>query len=248
LPYLKTGEGGGKEMKRTILSILVAGLFLTITASAAFGAAPAPKADKDKVLSVVIGEDKKELTKEIITAEQTDIENFLAEMQAFKSWIENARPFKDFIITDEEKTEIMAKVEGLLATLNVLLEENDVDPISPTWLYNEMFETEPGRSTIISVGMGWAFIPFYDYETFLGVMLRPMWLLYPPIFMLGGGYTGNLNINFLPPRIEYGDRLGCHLVRTTIFTGLYMNIGELGYDRMFGPGFMIMLGRARVVM
>ena len=78
-------------------------------------------------------------------------------------------------------------------------------------------------------------------------MLRPMWLWYPPLILGGGGYTGNLNINLFPPRIEYGDRLGHHLVRTTIFTGLYINIGDLGYDNMLG-GLMLLLGRARVVM
>jgi hypothetical protein len=249
LPYnIVTGDGGGKrKMKKRIFAILVVGLFLAVAAASATNTAPAPKAN-DKVMSVVIGQDNQKLTKEIVTADQTQLNNFVTELMDFKTWIANERPFQDLKLTDDEKNEIKTRISGLVDSLNNILVASDLDPVTTDWLFTEMFETEPGRSTIISVGMGYAFIPFYDYETFLGVMLRPMWLLYPPIFLLGGGYTGNLNVNILPPRIEYGDRLGCHIVRTTIFTGLYINIGELGYDRMFGPGAMILLGRARVVM
>jgi hypothetical protein len=235
-------------MKKRIFAILVVGLFLAVAAASATNTAPAPKPTTDKVMSVIIGQDNQKLTKEIITADQTQLNNFVTELTDFKTWISNARPFQDLKLTDDEKNEIKTRITGLVDSLNTMLVASGLDPVTTSWLFREMFETEPGRSTIISVGMGYAFIPFYDYETFLGVMLRPMWLLYPPIFLLGGGYTGNLNVNVLPPRIEFGDRLGCHIVRTTIFTGLYINIGELGYDRMFGPGAMLLLGRARVVM
>jgi len=134
-----------------------------------------------------------------------------------------------------------------LSPLNVILEENDLEPITTDWLFREMFETEFGRSTIISVGVGYAFIPFYEYEMLFGSMIRPIWLIYLPLILGSGGYTGNLNINLFPFRIEFGDKLGAHMVRTTFFTGLYLNIGEIGYDGLFG-GVMIMLGRARVVM
>jgi hypothetical protein len=196
----------------------------------------------------VIGVDDQKFTKNVVTADQTQIETFANQINEFKTWIETARPFQDLKLTDEEKNEITTMVTGILTSLNTILQANGLDPISPETVFRDMFDTEIGRSTIVSVGMGYAFIPFYEYEAFLGVMLRPMWLLYPPLLLGGGGYTGHLNIKALPPRIEYGDRLGSHIVRTTMFNGLYLNIGELGYDRLIGPGVMILLGKARVAM
>lgn len=234
-------------MKRAIISILVVGLFLTVAAVPATSSVE-PKSDgEDKVLSIMIGADGKGIKGDAVTISAADAEKLTNDITEFKTWIEENRPFKDFQITEEEKTEIREKATEILNSINTILEENDLGLIDSNWLWDEMFETEFGRSTICSVGVGYAFIPFYEYETFLGVMLRPMWLWYPPLILGGGGYTGNLNINLFPPRIEYGDRLGHHLVRTTIFTGLYINIGDLGYDNMFG-GLMLLLGRARVVM
>jgi hypothetical protein len=244
----ETGEGGGKRrMKRAIFPLFVVGLFLAVAASSAMGSTPTPQAN-EKVLNIVMGVDNQKFTKNIVTADQAQIELFSNQIKEFQTWIGTARPFKDLQLTDEEKNEIKAKVTDILTSLNAILQANGLDPIDMEMVFRDMFDTEIGRSTIVSVGVGYAFIPFYEYEAFLGVMLRPMWLLYPPIFMLGGGYTGHLNIKALPPRIEYGDRLGSHIVRTTMFNGLYLNIGELGYDRLIGPGVMILLGKARVAM
>ena len=166
---------------------------------------------------------------------------------AFKTTCEETRPFQDKEIDEQEKTTLKEKISNVVDTLNSLIVADGHDPIEESFIFKEMFETEIGRSTIASVGRGFTFIPFYDYETFLGVMLRPMWIFYPPLVLGGGGYTGNFNVNVFPPRIEYGDRLGCHIVRTTVFTGLYINIGELGID-VFSNGGIVLLGSARVVM
>ena len=226
-------------MRKTILPILVVISFLSLAALPAMG----------EQINIMVGKDNENFkeTTTTITVPTTEIETFVNQVNEFKAWFEENRPFRDFVLTEQEKSEIKTRINGVVSALNGFLVSNGKDPITQDWLWNEMFETEPGRSTVASVGRGFCFIPFYDYETFLGVMLRPMWFIYPPLFLGGAGYTGNFNINALPPRIEFGDRMGPHILRTTMFTGLYVNIGELGIDTLFS-GTIILLGRARVVM
>ncbi len=226
-------------MRKTIFPILVVVSFLTLVAIPAMS----------EPINVIIGKDNENLktTTTTMNVEKTKIDSFLTQIEDFKTWFQNARPFRDLVLTMEEKNEMKTRAGEILSTLNEFLVSSGNDPITTEWLFNEMFETEPGRSTIVSIGRGFSFIPFYDYETFIGVMLRPMWFFYPPLFLGGGGYTGNFNANAFPPRIEYGDRLGPHIVRSTMFTGLYINIGELGVDTLVS-GTIVTLGNARVVM
>ena len=233
-------------MKRKLIAIALVALFITLCSTSMISAKPRGE-ENENVLNIIQGADGKKITGERLIIDESAKDNLAAQINEFKTWIEHARPFKDFVLSEDEKTEIITRVTTLVDALNQVLVENDLPEIDANYLYREMFDLGGTRSTIVSVGIGYAFIPFYDYETFFGIMLRPIWLLYPPWFMLNGGYTGNLNIHLFPPRIEYGDRLGGHIVRTTMFSGLYVNIGDLGYDNIFG-GPMILLGRARVVM
>lgn len=235
----QTEEVKKATMRKTILPILVIVSFLSLAALPAMG----------QQINVMIGKDNENLkqTATTITVPSTEIDTFITQIDDLRTYFENNRPFRDFQITEAEKAEIKTRVNGIVTSLNEFLVSNGKDPITQEWLWNEMFETEPGRSTVASVGRGFCFVPFYDYETFLGVMLRPMWFLYPPLFLGGAGYSGNFNVNTVPPRIEFGDRMGPHVLRTTMFTGLYINVGELGIDTLFS-GSLVLLGRARVVM
>ncbi|MDH7517944.1 MAG: hypothetical protein QHH19_06340 [Candidatus Thermoplasmatota archaeon] len=229
-------------MRKTILSVLVIAAFLTLAAVPAMSQpVNVVKITKEDVNNKEKSPTIKDLTIRIDVPDE-ELETFRGHVAAFQEYLTETKPFHDWKLTQEEKDAIKPYVEAILGSLNELLVANGADPISQDWLWNEFIELEPGRSCIASVGWGKSIIPFYDYETFLGIMLRPMWFLYL------AGYTGNFNVNLLPPRIEYGDRLGLHLVRTTVFTGLYINIGELGMNLPGPSGLMILLGRARVVM
>jgi len=233
-------------MKRAILPILVVAMLLVVPAIP--GKRSEQKTPEGKeVLNLIVGKDDKGLDASVITADKAGVDIFTQELNSFKDYLDNNRPLQDFLLTSEEKQEMKNHLNSLIVSLNNVITENGHDPISADWLYQEVFETEPDRSSIISVGLGYSYIPFYDYETFLGLMIRPIWLLFPPLFLGGGGYTANFNLNFIPPRLEFGDRLGFHIVRTTAFSGLYLNVGDLGYDRIFG-GLILLIGRARVVM
>jgi hypothetical protein len=232
-------------VKKAIVPIIVAVLFLTLAFNPST-AKETPTEEDEIVLNIALA-DSTGLNEFSITLTQTEITALEENMNTFKTTCEELRPFEDKDIDEEEKTTLKEKITNVVDSLNSVIVAKGFDPIETNFIFKEMFETELGRSTIASVGRGFTFIPFYDYETFLGVMLRPMWLFYPPIFLGGGGYTGNFNVNVFPPRIEYGDRLGCHIVRTTVFTGLYVNIGKLGFSTWFNGG-IILLGSARVVM
>ena len=235
-------------MKIDIIPILVVISLLIVPAISGMKSRETTKNGVDEIVKIMIGKDDDGLDIADIDTTKTEAEEFLNSIQNFRSWIETFRPFQDRELSLEEITEIKEQVNDLVGSLNSLLVANGGNPISPQWVCRELFESEIGRSTIVSVGIGYAFIPFYDYETFIGIMIRPIWLFYPPLIFGGGGYSGNLNVNVIPPRIEYGDRVGCHVLRTTCFSGLYINIGDLGYNNRLLGGPMILLGQARVVM
>ncbi len=76
---------------------------------------------------------------------------------------------------------------------------------------------------VISVGQGFTWIPLYPGEAFLGIMLRPIFVMYPIM-----GYTASLHMNLIPPRIEYWDLVGPQLFMAWGFAGLYIDFGKIG--------------------
>ena len=88
------------------------------------------------------------------------------------------------------------------------------------------------RHALFSVGVGFTWAPFYQYEGFIGMLLRPIFIWYPC------GFTATLRTNPFPPPIPYV-RLGIHRLRTLFFTGLFIDFGDTGHDRIFGPVMVI---------
>jgi hypothetical protein len=75
---------------------------------------------------------------------------------------------------------------------------------------------------VLSMGVGYGYIPNYNGEAFMGFMLRPLFLSY----LLG--YTGSLNFVLLPPRVAFWDKFGPHFMSIMGFAGIYLKLGELG--------------------
>lgn len=86
---------------------------------------------------------------------------------------------------------------------------------------------------VISIGVGTTWIPFYDYETFIGLMLRPMITRYCIGFSKLGGLTSTNII------------LGRYFKLVLGFRGLFINLGDIGFNRIIGP--TIYIGRAYMV-
>lgn len=91
------------------------------------------------------------------------------------------------------------------------------------------------RQPILSVGFGFIVVPFYDYETFIGRMFRPVniWYLY--------GCSISVRPNPFRPLIPYG-KIGLHRVRSMLFQGLLLDFGKLGFERRMGPQLLIGYG------
>jgi hypothetical protein len=89
------------------------------------------------------------------------------------------------------------------------------------------------RQPLLSVGIGFTWIPYYEYETFIGKMLRPIFLRHIigysatfPIFKFGFVYW----------------YFGLQRVLTFLYSGLLINFGDLGIDRLLGPQILIGYG------
>ncbi len=76
---------------------------------------------------------------------------------------------------------------------------------------------------IVSVGQGISWIPLYPGEAFLGIMLRPIFVMYPLM-----GYTASLSVVLMPPRIQYWDLVGPQMFMAWGFAGIYIDFGKIG--------------------
>ena len=91
------------------------------------------------------------------------------------------------------------------------------------------------RQPVFSIGIGITWIPFYEYETLIGKIFKPIFIQH----LLGFSATFKLNpfvVGF--PCIKFG----LHRVRTFFFEGLLINFGELGIERTVGPQILIGFG------
>jgi hypothetical protein len=91
------------------------------------------------------------------------------------------------------------------------------------------------RQPLLSIGIGITWVPFYDYETFLGKLLRPVFMRH----FIGFSATCRLNPFVLGFPYWY---FGYQRVRTFLFTGLLINFGDLGINRLIGPQLLIGYG------
>jgi hypothetical protein len=91
------------------------------------------------------------------------------------------------------------------------------------------------RQPLLSVGLGVTWIPFYDYETFLGKMIRPVFVRH----LIGFSVTARLNPFQLGFPYWY---FGLQRVRTFLFKGLLINFADLGFKRLLGPQILIGFG------
>jgi hypothetical protein len=83
---------------------------------------------------------------------------------------------------------------------------------------------------VISVGIGFTIIPFYYYESFVGLMFRPIFSRYLFGFSRLGGLFSHHSI------------LGRYKMTILRFSGLFINFGDIGFDKIIGP--QIYIGRA----
>jgi len=78
-----------------------------------------------------------------------------------------------------------------------------------------------------SAGIGSTWIPFYEYETFLGLLIRPMLTRY----QFGFSHVGGL--------AQCRFTIGKFIMMNTCFFGFFINIGDIGMEKIMGPTMYI---------
>ena len=130
---------------------------------------------------------------------------------------------KEIVGDDFPNESIKTEIADVIKTLN------DPKPLGGP-IYNLL---NLCRQPLFSLGIGYTWIPHYEYETFLGKMLRPVYLRHLigfsatfPIFKFGFVYW----------------YFGLQRVWTFLFRGLNINFGDLGINRLIGPQILIGFG------
>ncbi len=80
---------------------------------------------------------------------------------------------------------------------------------------------------VLSAGIGNSWIPFYDYETFLGFMFRPMITKYQFGFTHIGGLA------------QCRFTIGKYFIINTCFSGIFINLGDICIEKIMGPTMYI---------
>lgn len=234
------------KLAKKIIPVAVVLLFIGIAITPSINALPS-QSEKERVLTIWmpgITENDYRTQIEVTPDQLKEVEEAMDDFLALAEEIINndVKTENGFPITTEEWAEIKISVISIIDTIKSFVDdfpEVDINglvdsiiiglnPLNPlNWLLN--------RAPIFSVGRGWTWIPFYDYESFLGVMLRPIFMTHLP------GFTAVIHFNLFPPRIEYKDRLGIYRARIMFFVGLFINFGDVGVDRIVGP--VLLLGK-----
>ena len=228
----------GNVMKRLVPISIV---FLFVAVAFAPGISAEEPADTSQLLTVWlpgVTEDNYAIQKDIDQDSINLIEN---EVDDFLTLIETARdpesPGGEAITLDEWqilKVSINEVIYVVKDIVGIGFPEFDVEAFTEGIILSILNPFKWFmRSGIISIGRGFAWIPFYDYEQFLGVMLRPIFVTH----MLG--FSSMFHLNLIPPRIEYADRLGLYRYWTLGFVGLFLNIGDIGRENFVGPVLLI---------
>jgi hypothetical protein len=231
------------KLARQIISIIVVLLFLGVTFAPSISASSPPASvDKQKTLTIwmpgITPNDyatQVQVTEEQYNSINDGVDDFLATVETAMSpesdgginitaneW--NALKTKAIAVIDEIKLIVGDDFPDLdVETFVGGVVESLLNPFSPFAI----------RAAIFSIGRGWAWVPFYKYEGFAGIMIRPIFISYSL------GYTGVFHFNPIPLRVEYADKFGMYRIRTMGFIGLFFNFGDIGVDRIKGPVIVI---------
>lgn len=230
----------GKKLIPIGVVILFVGIAFVPSASAA-----SPRSSGDeKTLTIWIPASSSNLpgiTEDDFTIQVTvsgeQLDELTAAMKNFTDYAELA--MEDNKINIGEWAEFKTLTNDMLTIVKEIVGELFPD-VDTDELVEEIISTFMGplrgwtlRAPIFSIGRGYTWIPFYKYESFMGVMIRPMFITHTL------GFTAVVHANLFPFRLEYADRLGMYRIRTMGFVGLFINLGDVGVDKIKGPVLLI---------
>jgi hypothetical protein len=135
-------------------------------------------------------------------------------------------------ITYEEWQQIGMNISDFINSIKFIID--DFPEVDTNKLIKKIikgfFRPLPGffrPKPIISAGIGNTWIPFYDYETFLGIMFRPMITRYQFGFTHVGGLA------------QCRFTIGKYFIINTCFCGIFINVGDIGFEKIMGPTMYI---------
>lgn len=219
--------------RMNIFSVLVAGLFITMLFSPV-NVAEEP-VGQSQILTIWMPDVTEEdyFTQIQVTSEELQL--FLFDLyeilDAINATISPASQ-GGIKITNEEWQQIAISLNGFIDSI-ILLDENfpnvDTQQLVSN-MVNAFFDPLAGilrPAPIFSAGYGFTWIPFYGYESFLGVMLRPMFTRH----VFGFSRTGGI--------ISSHFKIGKFSMFTFRFIGLFINFGDIGSEKILGPQIYI---------
>ena len=229
-----------KDRVKLLLPIAVVLLLITIALS------PGITADdhtvSTKVLTVWmpgITEDDYSVQMEVEQQKITEINNTLNDFLVVVENALNPDGPGGFNIIYAEWQELKVSIIGIVDKIKEIVGDDfpefNIDEFTESIITSLLnpFKWYFQRAGIFSVGRGFAWIPFYDYDTFIGVMIRPIFITH----LLG--FTGAYHFNPFPIRVEYADRIGLYRVSTLAFVGLFINFGDILREQIVGPVILI---------
>lgn len=229
-----------QEMRKIIIPIAVVMLFLGLTLSPVISAeSSGVKQHKLTILMQGVTDDNYKIQ---IMVSQEQLDEFNASMDDFMVLVDSAMDENSpdgTEISVSEWEDIETSVNGLIDLIETMVGEDF--PAGDTKIFiNSVVSILLSaryylRQPVFSVGIGITWIPFYDYETFLGKLIKPVFIQH----FLGFSATFKLNPFVLGFTCF---KYGLHRIRTFFFEGLLINFGDLGIDRGIGPQILIGFG------
>jgi hypothetical protein len=231
-----------KRKKKIIVPILIVILFLGLALTP--GISATAEKVKEHQLTIKLQDPYGtgggyEFRKLVTQSQLEEINNSVCEfiMLAKDSMDENSADGSN--ITDSEWGNLINKIDSAVDILGTIIGKEF--PVEDTKYYISQVSSTllkfgyTLRQPLISIGLGITWIPFYDYESMIGRLIKPVFIHH----VLGFSATFKLNpfkLGF--PSLSYG----LHRVRTFFFQGLLIDFSDLGYDRIIGPQILIGYG------
>jgi len=229
-----------KRKKTSILSIII--ILLLIIPSTTIIAGNTQSPTETKILSVYINDVDGidySVKKGVSEEEFIYLNNELSDFLVFANNTLNDISPGGKNITDTEWDDIEEKIIKIINLIKGLIgDEFPIQIIIPYLVSLINLFRGPIyliRQPLLSVGIGVTWIPFYDYETFLGKMFRPIFMRH----LIGFSITTRLNPFVLGFTYWH---FGFQRVRTILFRGLLINFADLGINRIVGPQLLIGYG------
>ncbi|MGF3555119.1 MAG: hypothetical protein ACQXXF_07645 [Thermoplasmatota archaeon] len=228
------------KIKKTITSVVVIILFLGLSFSSIAIAEPIDVKNK-KMTVLIMGINNNDYKIEIVIDEEDikEINNKIQNLIELINLTMNINSEQGIYISNNEwnllKNAINNLIDIIAKTIGEDFPKEDIKIFIDYLIERLINPINLFKQPIISTGIGITFIPFYDYETFFGKLIRPVIIQH----LIGFSATVRLNpfiVGF--PFIKFG----FHRIRTFFFDGLMINFADLGINKIVGPQLLLGFG------